>query len=793
MALSITAVAWLVGALIPPVPLVSPSVPYPTALVGVQPGRVVTVSLHIDAHGHVTRAALAVAQSVDAFSEAVVVAAAGFRFTPASENGSPVPVVMPFTHTFHARTIHVAVQGEVRGGPDGGPLPGAEVRLVSADGVALATSDVDGRFRVDGLPGEAEIYVQAPGFVPRTFPFVLASTGTSEVFVALARAPPEAAYVTTIRAPRAPLGHEARHFSSAEAAHVPGAFGDPFRVVTALPGVGTTFSLLAVPVIRGTNPAGTGFLLDGVRVPFLFHLLAGPAVVHPRFLDSVGVHPGGFSARYGGYIGGIVDGKLSRSPAERFALEAHADLTHASAYLSVPLGPHNGSFAAAGRYGYPGVLLGLVEGDVKFDYYDYQLRYSMASDGHRAEVMLFGARDALDRRAAGRSPGGAFAGLQFHRAVLRHAWKLPWGIEQVSQLVLGWDSTRLTADAPHAGSFGLEARLGWTWRPLPTLGFAWGAQGAWRTARDEAPLSQGMAGLFEAFPEGGGHTSTGEFGAYLEGTWEPWDDVIATVGVRGDGYAAGELLKGSVDVRGRLWACVFGADPCRVALKASTGTFHQPPRAAVALPGLEFIALDRGLLAAWQSDLGVELRLPGDFLVDVQGYFSRMDPLTYEPSLGPAVVASGEPLDAPSTLTGRAFGVEILLRSLGRGMAFGWLGYAWSRSERNDGSGWQPYAFDRTHQWSLVAGVRLPRNWRFSLRGMYQTGTPVGSLAGEAGRQPGFLRIDLRIDRAFHWPTWRLDVYLDVANVALAREVGGVVGPEGLRYILPSIGLRVVI
>src|SRR5207237_6116307 len=64
-----------------------------------------------------------------------------------------------------------------------------------------------------------------------------------------------------------------------EIRQVPGTFGDPFRVIQALPGVASVVSLLPFPVVRGASPSSTGFLLDGSRVPLLYHLLSGPAVV----------------------------------------------------------------------------------------------------------------------------------------------------------------------------------------------------------------------------------------------------------------------------------------------------------------------------------------------------------------------------------------------------------------------------------------------------------------------------------------------------------------------------------
>jgi len=57
-------------------------------------------------------------------------------------------------------------------------------------------------------------------------------------------------------------------------------------------------------VVRGASPNTTGFLLDGTRVPLLYHLLLRSSVVHPEMIEEVQFYPGGAPVLYGGYTGG---------------------------------------------------------------------------------------------------------------------------------------------------------------------------------------------------------------------------------------------------------------------------------------------------------------------------------------------------------------------------------------------------------------------------------------------------------------------------------------------------------
>ena len=57
----------------------------------------------------------------------------------------------------------------------------------------------------------------------------------------------------------------------AELREMPGAFGDPARVIEALPGVIPLGSALPFYFVRGATPSNTGYFLDGMRLPLFSH------------------------------------------------------------------------------------------------------------------------------------------------------------------------------------------------------------------------------------------------------------------------------------------------------------------------------------------------------------------------------------------------------------------------------------------------------------------------------------------------------------------------------------------
>src|SRR5262249_19285217 len=119
-------------------------------------------------------------------------------------------------------------------------------------------------------------------------------------------APPEPIQEVRVQGVRPEVAHT--NLGAGDVRQMPGAFGDAFRAIEALPGVTPIVSGLPYYFIRGAPPGNTGYLIDGVRVPLLFHFGIARAVIHPGLIDHVEFFPGGFPVRYGRFTGGIIDG-----------------------------------------------------------------------------------------------------------------------------------------------------------------------------------------------------------------------------------------------------------------------------------------------------------------------------------------------------------------------------------------------------------------------------------------------------------------------------------------------------
>ncbi|HVR62568.1 MAG TPA: TonB family protein, partial [Polyangia bacterium] len=671
----------------------------------------VTVKLLVDRTGAVQRVTL-VTPSQPPFDDAVVAAARAFRFEPGRYGGAPVPVEITFTQTFLPPPPPPAAAPAELGPPrtavlrgkvielgTRAPVGGATVSAVVGDRTYAADADARGRFRLPLPPGPARVSVYAASHNPFLQQETLAPQQELAVTYLVERDRYDPYEIVVVGETRR---EEVSRITlrGAEIQQVPGTFGDPFRVIQTLPGVSSVVSLLPFPVVRGASPSSTGFLLDGTRVPLLFHLLSGPSVIHPQFIDEIQFFPGGAPAPYGGYTGGIVDGRTARARPDEHLLDFDLNLLQVGGFVRQPLPIIGATVTAAGRYGFPGLLLSLATKQVSLSYWDYQLRVDGGNASNGWTAFFFGAYDELDTPAPNTPPGTPNPTLQpslelgFHRGDLR--WHATQGrLEETARVVLGYDRT-LSMGTDFSVLIA-EPTLALTFTQGPQLKIAAGVagalhdvtQGAGAIAADN-PFSMITSALGKAY----------QGSAYLDVIWRPAPALLIRPGVRGDVFQDDTATKSSVDPRLTVRYRLFdrdlpdvapGSDDSAVWLKGSAGIYHQPPRFVLPVPGLDLMPLKYGLLRSYQTSLGTEIPLAAKFQLSVEGFFNDMDPTIFDLSVNNATVVKtannglvpinifNPPMDGQEIVDrlttpqlGRAYGIEFLLRRQSKTGVFGW-------------------------------------------------------------------------------------------------------------------------
>jgi hypothetical protein len=688
----------------------------------------VVLLLTIAADGSVTSAQPI--EGEEPFASTAAEAARDWLFEPALRNGQPIAAKIRFEVTFH---------------------PPSEPELTAPD--------------VSLLPD-----VTAPAAPP-----IAASP------------PPEKPVEVTVRGERPPP--QASTLGRAEVRQLPGAFGDPFRAIEVLPGVTPIVSGLPFFYVRGAPPGNIGYFLDGVRVPYLFHVGLGPAVIHPGLVDRVDLYAGGYPAPLGRFAGGIVAAETT-APRSDLHGEGNVRIFDLGALAETGFAGGRGTVLVAGRYSYTAAILSLIAKDTKLDYRDYEARvtYDVSPDD-RVTLFSFGAYDLLAQRQNGLDT--VLFGSEFYRFDTRYDHRFGASTRVRLGLTLGIDQTKIPEQPRNARDRMTAARVDLSHDLSDEVSVRVGGDAtldAYRAdvrpyADPEDPDTQLFNSLFPPRDDLA-------LGAYAQLAYHS-AAVEVTPGVRVDLYRSGGASAVGIDPR--ISSRLRLAD--KVHVIHAFGIAHQPPSFLIPVPGLAIGQLRGGLQTSIQSSAGVEVDLPEATTATVNVFDNVF--LHMSDTLGISQRDAGNGVLEQRSL-GSAIGAEVYVRRKLTRRLGGFLSYTLSRSTRSVGNEHFPASFDRTHVLNAALAFDLGRNWRAGTRFTFYSGVPfVPSSNGlvppprdpSPPRDPPFYRFDLRFEKRWVYsPTAWLAFVAEFLNATLHKEVilGQSIGPVAI----PSFGLE---
>jgi len=605
--------------------------------------------------------------------------------------------------------------------------------------------------------------------------------------------------------------------SAQEVREMPGAFGDAFRAVEALPGLTPLVSGIAYFYVRGAPPNNSGYYIDGVKIPLLFHLGLGQGVIHPGLIDRVDLFPSAAPARFGGSAGGIIVGQ-TREPAPGPRGEANLRLIDAGALLETPFANGRGSALVAGRYGYPGAILSAVSPDIAIGYWDYQARAAWHLTARDTlGLFAFGSHDYLASRSSSPDPAARAQLVEqfvsdFHRLDLRYDHATTDGN---LRLAITGGYTSQGAAPTYVRDDSLALRLEFDQRLTGSARLRAGAEGQF----DKYQMRVTASGPGEPeVPAGADPPPTNLAAAtHSDLVLRLSPRVELVPGLRAELFASSRANE--TPSTGRTETVVPALSPRLsaratitrgVAWLSNLGLSHQYPSLRVGnvpasmltVPGFPF-GVQR-LQTAAQASSGFELALPAQLLVTTTGFFTRFSGLTDLTAMcfqdEPAIMAPASPPPGMITppyvcpnnqpVSGRAYGLEVLVRAPLSNRLNGWLSYTLSRTTREahfaQRSGGEtlatvPSEFDRTHVLNTSLSYLLGRGWRAGGRFVFYTGTPYSARDGSwpappynSYRTPPFFRVDLRLEKRWRLgETGSLAFVLEGLNVTMSKEVTG--------------------
>ncbi len=830
--------------------------PFPPKALEAEIEGIVLLLIEIDETG--TVASVEVLEAAGwGFDEAAVAAAQQFTFTPAEDETGPVPVIIEFEYGFvlDADRVEGAVEDEqVAETVDAEPPPvnlegwliemgSREIvagQTVAIDGTDLiAVTDGTGHFEFRGVPvGAVVLRVVSAEHHLLERALEVTEGQVTEVRLWIKPSGYEEEAVGTYRRPGEDITR--RTLSMQEIRRIPGTFGDPVRVIQNLPGAARSPFGTGLLIIRGSNPEDSAVYIDGIRVPFIYHLGGYASIINSDLVETVDYLPGGYGVQYGRSMGGVVDVTTREESSEQTRFTWTTDIMDSGGMVEGRLGKRGAEpedkvhhYAAAGRRSYidyvlpyiiPYTAAGQIGLVAKPRWLDYQARYTYTGmENTTISALLFGFEDRLivstaDEFAQGtdQDAQGDFAmSYSTHRIVFQidHRFSDDLSLQITPSIGPDQSSFNLGDELTYeAWQWIVTLRAEARWRPTPWLELVPGLDvlGGWYGFKFELPFNPDMLADYDPLGERENYFIDGQDQGwspdpYLKAVLKPFRDdpdrLIITPGVRLNTIFLPNFNNlASPDARIAFRARVLE----KGFVKGGTGLYQQAPQPQESYsPGVE---VDLKMERAWQTSLGWEQELPYGFRFDFEGFYKYLDRLiVYNPDFADL------DKDAPyvNDGIGRAYGIEVIAQRDPVGRLFGWVSYTLSRSVRYDypgedaqddwfprvdDTGWYLYDFDQTHILVAIAGYKLPWEIEVSGRFRYVTGNPTNyyengvydldqdfyygyrTTEWNSERLPPFIALDARIERRFQFKRATLNLYLDLLNVYRGEN------PEFVQY-----------
>ncbi len=694
-----------------------------------------------------------------------------------------------------AYAADVSVSGTVLEKGTRKPLQGVIVTVQETS--ARTTSDAEGKFTLS-LPGQVNYTLNAdrPGEYSPVQSTIQLHEGQLLLAPTLYLIPIATLSEVVVVSERSPDRVSKSVISGKELSRIPGSSGDPLAGLQALPGVVTTHNSSA-PAVRGSGPGDNAYYVDDLPVGKVFHVM-GISVFNADLISDFNLYSAAFAPRYGDVTGAVLDVALREPRTDRLGAKINVNMLGADALVEGPINPDQ-SFYFSARRSYIDLFLKQVENKgvtVQIpNYSDYQGKYVWKpGNGDKLTLHLQGAGDTLKLKVAANSDLGrrqpVLAGdiaVSDAYAMQAAVWDSVLFDYAYNRLALEHITTDLTNSVGSAGNLNLKQES-WLAREHLVLPFnddhelALGANLGRGRADIDADIKNATCTQFNPacdLTSAARRQLKDSFGS------NEWDvsaqdrkRVASTLTLVGGIRHSGEdyLHRSYTEPRlGLEWE----STP-RTLVTAGWGRHNQMPTGQQVVrsfgnPHLEHLRADH-------SVVGVTHKLDELWSWKAETYYKKLSRL----------VVDDPQLNYVNGASGKAYGLEMLVKKEKGEQLSGWLSLSLAHSSRrNDVTGESfRFALDQPVNATLVANYKLDDDWTLGAKWTAHSGTPYTPILGTSGTYPDgrpipryaavnsgtlppYHRLDLRFERQLLRDTYKMNVYVEWNNVYGRKNVVG--------------------
>lgn len=686
------------------------------------------------------------------------------------------------------------VHGTVTNAQGGEPLSRIQVAIVGTS--FIAASGPDGVFHISQVPpGTYVLQVSGVGYRTLSVPFQLAAADENKEF--LLTLTPDNFRRTDVVEVRSDI-FEAKDWpavgdltlTSSELQQTSTVLAnDPFRSLQALPGVSASANndFLAEFSVMGAPYEQVGVYVDDVLVPNLLHAVANVSdaptlsLLTGNDVEELRLMPVTYPVRYADASGAALAIRTRMGSAGHPLFHGSVGIADSEFLGEGGFGhAHKGTWLLDARKSYLGYLERLLAG-TRFSqdgFYDADLKvtYSitptqtlslLATGGqirindpspppiYDPNIIKTGSNDLAIARLGWHWTPTANILVDTHAAFVRTGFEQ----DRAAALLINRSLDREWSGGTNAS---------WGWRRGMVLQAGYSLR---RPTQDSANnfFSSGQPPmLFSA------HSSDVRQDAYLQHSAQLWKNRFRLEG--GLRWAKLDTLRVQ-PITGQLSLAYQATRTTQ--LEAAWGHYAQlPPSGKIG-----FAAADNGAFVgfgslprtSYQLVLAVEQRLGERSRFRVQA-FDRENDQRFDLFLFPSHIPVKQ-----SALDSRDYsrGLQFLLQRRSENRLSGWLGYTlvYARSRNYQiplppplsplglNTPYSPTLSDQRHTVNLFASYRFRPSVRFSAKALYGSGFPVTTFLPPILRIGPYERLDLRADKSWLFPKWKLSLYSEVLNV----------------------------
>ncbi len=275
-------------------------------------------------------------------------------------------VVLIICLTFSASAqLTQTIRGTVSDKETTGELIGATIVVLNSDPLKGASSDINGRFRITGVPlGRHTIRITYAGYKPVVLPDVIVNSAKEVVLTITMEEEIIEASEVVVKAKSDPgatnnelVAVSGRSFTIDQTQRYAGGLGDPSRMAVNFAGVaGGGNDQRNDIVIRGNSPLGLLWRLEGVDIPNPNHFgnqgaNGGPvSILNNNTLSNSDFITGAFPTEYGNALSGVFDLKMRKGNNEKFEYTGQIGFSGVELMAEGPIQKSKSSFLVNYRY-----------------------------------------------------------------------------------------------------------------------------------------------------------------------------------------------------------------------------------------------------------------------------------------------------------------------------------------------------------------------------------------------------------------------------------------------------------